>query len=538
MKIIFTILLFAFLFHINAQQQISDFSYETTNVEKPSGYIKFDNKILFEASPSESGRELWMNDENSNTSNLLKNIYSGQNSGIVNPLNFSSTTMNGYLYFIAKDENSSGEIWRTDGTTSGTVKITNFLNGGFRKLTTVGDFIYFLRKPSDYILQLWKTDGTAEGTVIVKDNMPAWNRTKFEGNLNNQFIFTFQAEGTNNSKVWRSDGTLEGTFPLTDELDGNGSGVDYYENGLGTGSPSQYCKMNGKLYFATRRHLYVTDGTIANTKIVANVYQANTNLVRFSDVISVNNKLYLMFYTRENQLIIWESDGTSANTKEIFSKTNPNFKYFTPSKFFDANNKLYFFGPNQVGTTSLLSLNLENYQSEILYQVAESIEEPSIFVRELHESDIYSVGANKYFFSVPTSNNNYHLRIGLFFNSSNNNLNEVENLNNILQAYSNNGILYYTKDLQVWKYDFSLLNTNNIQIENTTIYPNPATNYFNKKKKNKVNQVLISNMLGQIILNIPRMKGNKVDISELKPGIFNVKILTDDGIIIKKVIVK
>lgn len=522
---------------IDAQQQISNFSYTTSNVVEPSGFIKYNDEILFEAAPTESGRELWHSNENSNNSDLLKDIYSGENSGIVNPLNFSATTMNGYLYFIAKDETSEGEIWRTDGTSSGTIKITNFLNGGFRKLTTVGSFIYFLRKPSEYILQLWKTDGTSEGTVIVKDNMPNWNKPSFEGKLNDTFIFTFQAEGTNNSKVWRSDGTTEGTFPLTPELDGNGSGTGTYENGIGTSAFSQYCEMNGQLYFVTRRYLYVTDGTLANTKIVTNVYQANSNLVRFSDVISVNNKLYLMFFTKQNQLIIWESDGTNANTKQIYYETNPNGEYFVPSKFFYTNNNLHFLGPNQTGTTSLISLNPVNYQSQISYQLVGALEAPSIFVRDLHEADIYFLENNNYFISSPVNTSNYKLRKGFIFNSVNNNFNEDENLVNIMHGFSNNGILYYTKNLQVWKYDL-LLSISDFQFENIVIYPNPSTEYFTIKSTDKVKSVSITDMLGKVVLNITTKNDNKIDISKLNSGVYIVKLITDKRIISRKIIKK
>ncbi|HBY67026.1 MAG TPA: hypothetical protein DEG69_04205, partial [Flavobacteriaceae bacterium] len=101
----------------------------------------------------------------------------------------------------------------------------------------------------------------------------------FEGTSNDTFIFTFQTEGSNYSRVWRSDGTENGTFPITDEVDGNGS------NGS-TISPSEYVQYNNKLYFVTREYLYTTDGTLENTKIVSDLaHDTSANSVRFGDVI-------------------------------------------------------------------------------------------------------------------------------------------------------------------------------------------------------------------------------------------------------------
>lgn len=526
--------------YLNAQQQISNFNYESPYIEEPSGFIEYNNQIIFEASPVETGRELWSTEKNSSTSTILKDVNEGKIDGLANyRLDFSSTTLNGNLFFIGADENSAGEIWKSDGTTGGTVKITNNLNGGFQKLTTVGNFIYFLRKPSEYILEVWKSDGTTSGTVMVKGDIPVWNRPTFQGKINNTFIFTNQIFSSNKVKVWRSDGTAEGTFPLTDAIDGNGSGVNPYDDQVGTAALSQYLEMDNKLYFVSRKLLHVTDGTLENTKSISNLFQANTNLARFSDVISVNGKLYLMFVTRQNELMIWESDGTALNTKQISYKASSNYDYFVPSKFLLLNNKLYFLGPDQTGTTSLISLNLTTYETQVATQVAGTLVEPLIFNKKAHAANIYTLNSDQYFFSIPTDPLNYQFRKGWFYKPSTNVLSAVPLLDNILAAIITPQNLYYSKNFQVWKFDAQLNSSENIlQSPKPLVYPNPTSNYFYLKANKKAENLIITNMAGEVLMKIPSNTPEKIDITRLNPGVYLLTFFIDGKLMTEKIIKK
>src|SRR5690606_2547874 len=125
------------------------------------------------------------------------------------------------------------------------------------------------------------------------------------------------------------------------EIDGNGSGHS------GTSALTQYLEHNNKLYFVSRRYLHVTDGTLENTKIVGRVWEAFTKLVAYSDILAINNKLYLLFFSVDyNRLSIWESDGVSWTSEIYFAE---NDRYFAPSNLTTYNNSLIFCGPNESG---------------------------------------------------------------------------------------------------------------------------------------------------------------------------------------------
>ncbi|WPR71277.1 T9SS type A sorting domain-containing protein [Flavobacterium sp. NG2] len=366
---------------VMAQKQITNLNAGVVDKSSsPSNFIEFNNLLFFTATTESFGREIWVSNGNAGEAYLLKDINVGKENGIETSLT-SSVIIGNTLYFIAKDEYSNGEIWKTDGTTSGTVKVTDFLNASISKLTLVGDKIFFLVNNLNNInkinkLDVWTSDGTKQGTNLVVGDLPIWNGISFQGECNGRFIFTFQEYGSNESRVWSSDGTSLGTFYLTDKMDGNGSAIG------GTPGLSQYVVKGNFLYFVSRYYLYKTDGTVANTAIVAPLHNAQNDLVQYSDAIEIKGKLYFLFYQfNKKRMFIWESDGTATGTKKIYDKYNYNKNLF-PSNLINHNNQLVFCGPNQTEGTSLVEMNLNDYSLT--------------YIKELHDG-IYSIP--KTFFS-------------------------------------------------------------------------------------------------------------------------------------------
>jgi ELWxxDGT repeat protein len=85
------------------------------------------------------------------------------------------TSFNGALYFVADDGFDGLQLWKSDGTASGTVMVTNFSLGSvanIERLTVVNGILYFETINNfESEGQLWKSDGTAAGTVMVASNV-------------------------------------------------------------------------------------------------------------------------------------------------------------------------------------------------------------------------------------------------------------------------------------------------------------------------------------------------------------------------------
>src|SRR5262249_42453427 len=152
---------------------------------------------------------------------LVKDIEPG--SGGSGPDNL--VNLNGVLCFIASQDGRYSDLWRRDGTDAGTTKFggfqagpsTAFLGGSsLSGLTAVGGTLFFdcssafiePEFPPSYSNELFKSDGTSSGTVLVKsfsDAAPS-NVTAVRGTL-----FFAAADGGSGSELWKSDGTPDGT---------------------------------------------------------------------------------------------------------------------------------------------------------------------------------------------------------------------------------------------------------------------------------------------------------------------------------------
>ena len=81
------------------------------------------------------------------------------------------TAVGNTLYFVANDGTNNYEVWKSDGTSAGTVMVKDIRSGssGPRHLTAVDNTLYFRADDGIYGRELWKSDGTSAGTVMVKD---------------------------------------------------------------------------------------------------------------------------------------------------------------------------------------------------------------------------------------------------------------------------------------------------------------------------------------------------------------------------------
>ncbi len=135
-------------------------------------------------------------------------------------------------------------------------------------LTNVNGTLFFAANDGTSGLELWKSDGTATGTVLVKDINPGpGSSIGFEAGAAdvNGTLFFDANDGTNGAELWKSDGTAAGTVMVKDILAGPGSS-----------DPVDFVNVNGTLEFyafdGTSEGLFRSDGTAAGTiEIATNV---------------------------------------------------------------------------------------------------------------------------------------------------------------------------------------------------------------------------------------------------------------------------
>jgi trimeric autotransporter adhesin len=113
---------------------------------------------------------------------LVKDIWPGLSGS--NPSSFCS--INGILYFSARNTLNNEELWRSDGTEAGTFMVKDIKPGESAgsspvKLTAMNGILYFIANHPDFGTELFRSDGTTDGTNIVKEIRPG-NTTISAGN--------------------------------------------------------------------------------------------------------------------------------------------------------------------------------------------------------------------------------------------------------------------------------------------------------------------------------------------------------------------
>lgn len=241
---------------------------------QPTGVVEAGGYLYF-AAPQGGGTELWKSDGTDPGTVRVKDVFAGIQSSSPSSL----TNVAGTLFFTANDGVSGAELWKSDGTEAGTVRVKDIFSGPTgsapQQLVNVGGTLFFNANDGTTGFELWKSDGTEAGTVRVKDIRSGpngslsttANQIPFT-NLNGTLLF-FANDGASGLELWKSDGTTAGTVRVKDINAGSaGSGTQL--------SPPQVANIGGTLYFSARDsstgyELWKSDGTEAGTVLVKNI---------------------------------------------------------------------------------------------------------------------------------------------------------------------------------------------------------------------------------------------------------------------------
>ena len=224
---------------------------------------------------------------------------------------FGSSAVVAGMVFFTKIDSSRHELWRTDGTPSGTVRLARF-RPGITELTDGGGQLLFSADDGSHGRELWRSDGTAAGTVLVDDLVPGGEGSN-PSDLAAVGADVFFAATAPTAGLWRSDGTVDGAAL-----------VQAY-----SGRVLELTESSGMLFFwtssTTRITLRRSDGSAAGTVPVR-------SWPSFDGEVWVENPVALagnIFFglsspgagSTETDTEIWRSDGTFAGTRQLSAFT-------------------------------------------------------------------------------------------------------------------------------------------------------------------------------------------------------------------------
>jgi ELWxxDGT repeat protein len=306
----------------------------------PRALVNVNGTLFFQANDGTHGRELWKSDGTPEGTVLVKDIRPG--SGASRPNDISKMeNVDGVLYFIANDGTYGYELWRSDGTPSGTTMVKD-IRPGFgqsnptnpTKFANVNGTLFFSANDGATGYELWKSDGTPNGTVLVKDIHAGWNSSYIANLTNvNGLLFFIANDGSTGTELWRSDGTAAGTVLVKDIHPGSESSIAGY---------FPLVNFGGTLFFVANDgthgpELWKSDSTGSNIQMLTNIFPVGAGGNPRS-LIGFKGEVYF-----DALGDIWKTDGTPAGTQIAIPKTSGgSFLWFYEN--FEVLGGNYFFG--------------------------------------------------------------------------------------------------------------------------------------------------------------------------------------------------
>ncbi len=277
---------------------------------QPTNLINFNGTLFFRANDGASGFELWKSDGTVSGTAMVKDIAPGTASALTQTISTTDRPMavvGSQLFFIADDGTSGVELWKTDGTTAGTVQVKDLVVGSGSSnpswLTNISNSLYYAATDSAAGRELFRSDGTAAGTVILSDPISPSSTAPTEiTNVNGSVFF---------SGVVSSDREL---FRF------NGFSTSLVMNiapGTSSSSPHALTNFGGTLYFAaddgtTGKELWKSGGTLATTSLVKDISPSGSSGA--DELTVVGSTLFFRATDGSSGFELWKSDGTTAGT--------------------------------------------------------------------------------------------------------------------------------------------------------------------------------------------------------------------------------
>src|SRR5215211_6559872 len=339
----------------------------------PGLLVDFKGKLLLESAHPDFGEELWRSNGTKSGTSLVKDIDPGPL--VINEVEDTETGSSApdnvlltkkWIYFQASTVKYGEELWKSNGTESGTKIVKDIVPGpGVSDpediVSTAPRTTFFRAWDEKHGEELWRTDGTESGTTLVKDINPdlppgarcdqsecgipkGWSHPDTVTVMGKQVFFAAD-DGKHGVELWKSDGTEKGTTLVKDinTVPGNSNPNDK-SDAINRSAEVEKLYVVGKtLYFRASdgKHgveLWKTDGTESGTKLVKDINPAapapiNTACKRRKSCVgsswadamtrvgktAAGRRIYFTAKDGKHGLELWKSDGTNKGTKLVKS---------------------------------------------------------------------------------------------------------------------------------------------------------------------------------------------------------------------------
>jgi len=281
-------------------------------------FFAYKNWCLFTHSNHEQGLELWRSDGTLSGTTIIRDIDEG--SGGVNPQGLS--IIGEQLYFFAISPEAAQSIYSSDGSREGTMLFYDIYD------YNRGSNIYDLQVGAGQLFFthdgiLWSSRGSVAQSLSIGETFGQFGALHFSGNKG----YFFDVEG----EISVTDGTPSGTAVLLDIADVVGKPVTYKDQVWFLAQDQQH-----------GREWWRSDGTQLGTGVAFETIAGNQSLLGFGDTGTANQDfLFFPGFTEAMGTELWISDGTVSGTR-LLKDLNPGVEGSSLSSFMVHNNLVFF----------------------------------------------------------------------------------------------------------------------------------------------------------------------------------------------------
>lgn len=272
----------------------------------PSELVVMGRRVYF-AATSRTGRDLWATDGTAKGTVKVRDLHVPAGGS---PQEF--VVAGDRLFFTAGDTAHGRELWTSDGTARGTRLVADIRPGrrgsGIAELTAVGTSVYFRADDGVHGAELWTSDGTGAGTRLALDLHPAGGSEPVGLTAVGETLYFVADDGEAGlgPRLWSTDGTTVGTVVVPPAVGCERTG----------GDPSGLAEHQGTLYFVATcgqgRELFRTDSTSVSAALVADVNPSGD-----SDPVILAGAFGRLYFSADDGTHgreLWSTDGTPDGT--------------------------------------------------------------------------------------------------------------------------------------------------------------------------------------------------------------------------------
>ncbi len=312
----------------------------------PQELIDFNGVLFFTATDgTSSGRELWRSNGTEGGTEQVADLVTGSGSGDPRKL----VVFKNELYFFAASDGSGRELVKTSGVPGNATLVRDIADGPLSSITAGNEFLAVMGAGASQRLyfsadndsqggrELWTSDGTTGGTVRVKDIHPTGDSTPTEITTVGSAVFFAATDGVTGVELWKSNGSEAGTVLVRD---------------LAAGAPGSFPEKltasAGRLFFIADNgvdgpELWVTTGSSASTVMLTDFRNGSDRSASLdiSDLRDIDGVLCFTADDGSNGRELWISDGTAVGTRMINDISGP-FSASNPGHFTAFNGQLLY----------------------------------------------------------------------------------------------------------------------------------------------------------------------------------------------------